>query len=640
MHNEAFAIMWQSLEYLMPFEPYSVSTKTVFNKKFIEFSKTDMTLGSSTQQGTPKRKGNKKHKKAPREAAECPSSQVDDSSSTSVEDMEDETTGPSTAQMAALAPTSKGMQELEQKIHQLQEAVSMLTNKQEQEITMMLGVLTSTSNAVRAISADVKSSHRCLNEHEDSISQLQQLTSTLQDQVEDTEHKANSNNKRTEDIADSVSTLQTNYNNLQHNMAVPADEFRQGSAGASGGVSAATAVDTCETGIFISGIQEFIRHFKMEPHSDPVTVVGRLMREIDSYCAVNRIFIADRAVSRSNRHEARAVIVYLNSTFHKRQVMFLLKRLLENRKLRATVSDIFSAEETPRAMALTKLAADRRQDKTMTKTRVVNRNGTAVLQHTNGSSSDYKDADIPAKELQPYLKQRTTKTGMSATGSIRKDRMSNRRDRRDRNGGTSDREARDQERFNRRNLNNTDNSTYNNSPPIRRSTPSSQPFGFHSQPVAPQPGNHIHPQQQQQAFQHQQQQLRGVHLQQHPHQLHHHHNMGQHQQQGPNNSNVMAAHPQQQQHAFQQQQQQTRAVPFQQHPQQHHHNMGQQQQGPNNSSMMAAQQWLQVADGSTVINPIEYTQPVHPQMMAFLQQQKMNAQHHQQQFNNTTREDY
>jgi len=26
MHNEAFAIMWQSLEYPMPFEPYSVST--------------------------------------------------------------------------------------------------------------------------------------------------------------------------------------------------------------------------------------------------------------------------------------------------------------------------------------------------------------------------------------------------------------------------------------------------------------------------------------------------------------------------------------------------------------------------------------------------------------------------------------
>ena len=51
MHNEAFAIMWQALEYPMPFQPYSVSTKTVFNKEFIEFSKTDMTLGSLPQQG-------------------------------------------------------------------------------------------------------------------------------------------------------------------------------------------------------------------------------------------------------------------------------------------------------------------------------------------------------------------------------------------------------------------------------------------------------------------------------------------------------------------------------------------------------------------------------------------------------------
>ncbi|MFN9937851.1 MAG: hypothetical protein ACK56I_00105, partial [bacterium] len=93
--------------------------------------------------------------------------------------------------------------------------------------------------------------------------------------------------------------------------------------------------------------------------------------------------IADRAaVNRGRRHEARAVIVYLNSTFYKRQTTILLKKLFEKYKLKGTISDVFPAEESSRALALSRYAAEKRLDKSMTRTRVINRGGTAYLQHT------------------------------------------------------------------------------------------------------------------------------------------------------------------------------------------------------------------------------------------------------------------
>jgi len=42
----------------------------------------------------------------------------------------------------------------------------------------------------------------------------------------------------------------------------------------------ARAEDTCETGFFISRIQEIMKSYNMDPRSDPVAVAGRLLKEI------------------------------------------------------------------------------------------------------------------------------------------------------------------------------------------------------------------------------------------------------------------------------------------------------------------------------------------------------------------------
>ncbi len=68
----------------------------------------------------------------------------------------------------------------------------------------------------------------------------------------------------------------------QHRAAVAAD-----------GESSTGAADSCETGIFLSGTQNFREILEMRPTTDPVNVAGRLMHEIGSNGAINRVYIAE-----------------------------------------------------------------------------------------------------------------------------------------------------------------------------------------------------------------------------------------------------------------------------------------------------------------------------------------------------------
>ncbi len=185
---------------------------------------------------------------------------------------------------------------------------------------------------------------------------------------------------------------------------------------------AANTSETCETGVFISGIQEIMKSYNMDPRSDPVAVAGRLLKEIECFHAINRIYVADRAaVNRGRRHEARAVIVYLNSTFYKRQTTILLKKLFEKYKLKGTISDVFPAEESSRALPLSRYAAEKRLAKSMTRTRVINRGGTAYLQHTTPQDRFYKDVNISEDSLLDLTsapdKEQGTATGRLETGT-------------------------------------------------------------------------------------------------------------------------------------------------------------------------------------------------------------------------------
>jgi hypothetical protein len=80
-------------------------------------------------------------------------------------------------------------------------------------------------------------------------------------------------------------------------------------ANADGGASSTGAADSCETGIFISGIQDFREIFNMRSTTDPVVVVSRLMSKVDSDGVVSHIIVADRAVEKKeDRCKARAVV--------------------------------------------------------------------------------------------------------------------------------------------------------------------------------------------------------------------------------------------------------------------------------------------------------------------------------------------
>jgi len=574
--------------------------------------------------GTPKRKNTKKHKKHSTKASNV---EDDDSSSTPVEDMEEDEKTLTVVRKVVLAPTSKRFIEMETQIQQLHSTINSLTQRLEQQLQIGQQERDSIQKAVSALASDCRNSHIRLEAHEAGIDSLQQHTGAMQTRVEDAEKKINHNTRRLMEAEDSIDTLQENYTSLQQNMDSITREFQQVKAKANG---ATTAEDTCETGVFISGIQEIMKSYNMDPRSDPVAVAGRLLKEIECFHAINRIYVADRAaVNRGRRHEARAVIVYLNSTFYKRQTTILLKKLFEKYKLKGTISDVFPAEESSRALALSRYAAEKRLDKSMTRTRVINRGGTAYLQHTTSQDRFYKDANISEDSLRPYFDPRQAAGDGDRQSGGRQDRVDRatrdgrnqtaaRRDRRDRHGeSNSDRETRDLERATARN-NNSSNTTSNNdthrsnrnqrgthSPPARLSTPNAHPLGNPRHPVVPQPG-----------------------LPQPQHS----------QQQNSNTAKTAATKSFMAQHPLSlQQQQHGAALHLQQHPLQ---SRGPQQGNLYNDNNQQ-QQWTQGAD-SPAVNNLQvynaqggYVHPVPPQMMAFLQQQCHGQQQTQQQYYTT-----
>jgi hypothetical protein len=215
----------------------------------------------------------------------------------------------------------------------------------------------------------------------------------------------------------------------------------------------------------------------------------------------------------------------------------------------------------------------------MTRARVVNKNGTAVLQLAEGGSRDYRDTTISEADLQPFYQARTAEEG---------GRQGDRR-RRDRN----EREFRDHERAAGRG-NITSQPRRAVSPPRRLSTPNSHPIGSQRQSAASQPvslPNSLTPQ--------------PLFIQ-------------QQQQPGPPSQPLLL------------QQQQPGPPPPLQHPAQH--NGGQPLRTYNSNGNNAGQQWSQGTDGPTVnnamfsVNPMQHFMQVQPHLMAFLQQQMFGQQ--------------
>jgi len=426
---------------------------------------------------TPKRKSNKKHKMPPKDGDLSSSS-----SSSSVEKMEEEQDPPTVRK--PLHPASKRLGELEQRVSYLTEVVTNMTEK----LGKYIETQQTMSNHVNTLSQITQDHSEKILTQGAGIRSLQNLTGSIQHRLTEVEEAVEANTRRLAVTVDTVTRLDNNYTNLENQFQDTQERLQHISNAnpADGASSSGTAADSCETGIFLSGIQDFRQIFDMRSTADPVIVAARLMHEVGSYGAISRILVADKAVEKKeDRYKARAVIIYLNSLFHKRQTAIELKKFLQqNPGLRATVSDVFPAAETPRALALNRYAAEKRQDKSMTRTRVINKGGCAVLQHTEGSSREYKDANVTDAVLEPYFQARERGE---------RGRQSNRRDGNSRN----ERELRDQERADQRHSNNSNQSSSNtnqrqhqqqlqlpqraghhrrNTPPLRISTPNSQPI--------------------------------------------------------------------------------------------------------------------------------------------------------------------
>jgi hypothetical protein len=464
----------------------------------------------------------------------------------------------------------------------------------------------------------------------------------------------NSNTRHIAVATNNINTLQADQRNQKQTEAHTDRSKATPVAGVKSDTGAPSA-DTCETGIFVSGVQELKRFFKMDPLTDPIKVAEKLMGKIGCYHTINRINLADNAVNSSTRHKARAVIIYLNSVYHKRQAAVRLRNFLDTEKLRATVNDVFPAQETERANALNRFALKQRQEKPQTRTRVVNINGTAILQHAEGRGQPYKNSKISQEALEPYYKR--FKHNNRGTNNNKRE-GGNKRSR-------QEKELRDQERANTR----TGNAQHPNQQHHQRQQQQSPLQGQpqrevnrpcattstkqQQQPAACMPQNQTTMMYQQQQQQHVAPPLQHPHPLQHqqhpqhvapplqrPHPLQHQ----QQQQQQHVAPPLQHAHPHQHQ---QQQQQQQVAAPLQhshplQHQQHEQHLHGDQDQQYNNNVM--ATQWPQGQIGHPVntsgytVNPMWHNYGGHiipEHMVPFLRyqmycQQQLRQQYQQQ----------
>jgi chromosome segregation ATPase len=140
--------------------------------------------------GTPKRKNTKKHKKQTTRASNA---EDNDSSSTPVEDMEEDEKAQTVVRKVVLAPTSKRFTDMEAQIQQLHSTINSLTQRLEQQLHTGQQERDSIQQAVSALAADCRNSHIRLETHEAGISNLQQHTGVMQTRVEDAEQKINYN---------------------------------------------------------------------------------------------------------------------------------------------------------------------------------------------------------------------------------------------------------------------------------------------------------------------------------------------------------------------------------------------------------------------------------------------------------------
>jgi hypothetical protein len=191
-----------------------------------------------------------------------------------------------------------------------------------------------------------------------------------------------SHQKRLKELEASMAQISSKQETLHQQLAQQADK---------GGATPLTTpiADTYENSIFFGGIPAFRERLGLHPHSDPIFVMSRLMRDMGIYAGMDSIVLADNAAK--SRLEARAVIIHMRSSFHKRAAMIILRRELASQRLTGTtVRDCFPTAVMSKVRRLNRLGMELKSSGKITKFQVINRKGQPILQ-TGQRNQNYAD---------------------------------------------------------------------------------------------------------------------------------------------------------------------------------------------------------------------------------------------------------
>jgi hypothetical protein len=188
---------------------------------------------------------------------------------------------------------------------------------------------------------------------------------------------------------------QSRLKTLEDNMTKLLQAQPQTSQQAAGPLAPVMA-DTSENSLFFGGVPAFRDRLDLHPHSDPIFVVSRLLRDMGLYAGMDSIVLADNAAK--SRLEARAVIIHMRSSFHKRAAMVILRRELASQRLPGTtVRDCFPTVVMDKVKRLTKIGMELKKAGKITKFQVINRKGQPVLQ-TGVRNQNYVDFQGDAQD--------------------------------------------------------------------------------------------------------------------------------------------------------------------------------------------------------------------------------------------------
>jgi hypothetical protein len=155
----------------------------------------------------------------------------------------------------------------------------------------------------------------------------------------------------------------------------------------------------------ISGINSIKEYIKEPANTDPAEIVVMLMELFDVYHAVSRIMLV--GIKGTTRQTADAAIVYMSSTFYKKKATCYLRQFLKMANQQGychevTVKDCFDRSEQPRARALNRYAGYLRQEGRIHGFRIINRQGSAILQ-THSGQEDWTELTVQPEELEPWV---------------------------------------------------------------------------------------------------------------------------------------------------------------------------------------------------------------------------------------------